>query len=147
MSHCSRLIVSTALVCFWLAACESTDSGITTPPPPTARLSASTTLGDPFANLSAAELALFDAGKDEFEAVETIDEGLGPVFNEASCATCHNGPVGGTTGRMETRFGRIVHGGVYPPTPLPGSLVPGQGICPVTPSARSVTLFGQSVLT
>src|SRR3989442_5680541 len=127
MSHCSRLIVSTALVCFWLAACESTDSGITTPPPPTARLSASTTLGDPFANLSAAELALFDAGKDEFEAVETIDEGLGPVFNEASCPTCHNGPVGSTTRRMETRFWRTVNGGFHPTTQLRGSVRPCHG--------------------
>src|SRR2546422_4928784 len=123
MSHCSRLIVSTALVCFWLAACESTASGTTPPPPPTARLSASTTWGDPFATLSAAELALFDAGKVEFEAVETIDEGWGPVFNEASCATCHNSPVGGTTGRMETRFGRIVNGGFDPLTELGGSLI------------------------
>ncbi len=79
MSHCSRLIVNAALVCFWLAACESTDSGITTPPPPTTRLF-STTLGDPIANLTAAELALFDAGKVEFEAVEAIDAGLGPVL-------------------------------------------------------------------
>src|SRR2546427_4756312 len=123
MSPCSRLIVSTALVCFWLAACESTDSGITTPPPPTATLSASTTLGDPFANLSAAELALFDAGKLEFEAVEAVDEGLGPVFNEASCATCHNGPVGGTTGRKETRFGRVVNGAFDPLAELGGSLL------------------------
>src|SRR2546422_11333500 len=105
MSHCSRLIVSTALVCFWLAACESTDSGITTPPPPAARLSASTTLGDPFANLSAAELALFDAGKVEFEAVEASDGGLGPVFNKASGATCHNSPGACTAGRIGTRLG------------------------------------------
>jgi len=62
-------------------------------------------VGDPFANLSAAELALFDAGKVEFEAVETIDEGLGPVFNEASCADLpqrsrgrHHGPDGNPLG-------------------------------------------------
>ena len=147
MSHRSRLIVSTALVCCWLAACESTDAGITTPPPPTARLSASTTLGDPFANLSAAELALFDAGKVEFEAVETIDEGLGPVFNEASCATCHNSPVGGTTGRMETRFGRIVNGGFDPLTELGGSLIQDKGIGLVTTAAGSFTFVGEVVPT
>src|SRR5229473_2196149 len=145
MSHCSCLIVNAALVCFWLAACESTDSGITTPPPPTARLSASTTLGDPFANLSAAQLALVDAGKVEFEAVEAIDEGLGPVFNEASCATCHNGPVGGTTGRMETRFGRIVNGGFDPLTELGGSLIQDKGIGLVTTAAGSFTFVGEVV--
>src|SRR5229473_7504925 len=147
MSHCSCLIVNAALLCFWFAACESTDSGITTPPPPTARLSAATTLGDPFANLSAAQLALVDAGKVEFEAVEAIDEGLGPVFNEASCATCHNGPVGGTTGRMETRFGRVVNGGFDPLTELGGSLIQDKGIGLVTTAAGSFTFVGEVVPT
>ena len=145
----------TSLVCFWLAACESPESGVTSPPPPpgstdaasSAGLSASTMLGNPFANLTAAELALFNTGKVEFEGVETIDEGLGPVFNEASCASCHNGPVGGTTGRTETRFGRVVNGTFDPMTELGGSLIQDKGIGLVATPAGSHTFIGEVVPT
>jgi CxxC motif-containing protein (DUF1111 family) len=108
---------------------------------------ASTTLGDPFANLTAAELALFNAGKVEFEAVEAIDEGLGPVFNEASCATCHNAPVGGTTGRKETRFGRIVNSAFDPMTEFGGSLIQDHGIGLVTTATGGFTFIGEVVPT
>jgi CxxC motif-containing protein (DUF1111 family) len=147
----SRVIVNASLVCFWLAACEPPDSGITSPPPPSPDaagspgLSASTKSGDPFATLTPAELALFNTGKVEFEAVEAIDEGLGPVFNEASCATCHNAPVGGTTGRKETRFGRIVNGAFDPLTEFGGSLIQDQGIGLVTTAAGSYTFVGEVV--
>jgi len=153
MSHRSRVIVNASLVCVWLAACESPDSGITSPAPPSpdatgsSGLLASTTLGDPFANLTAAELALFNAGKVEFEAVEAIDEGLGPVFNEASCATCHNAPVGGTTGRKETRFGRIVNSAFDPMTEFGGSLIQDHGIGLVTTATGSFTFIGEVVPT
>ena len=54
--------------------------------------------GDPIAGLSAAELAFFQVGKDEFEQVESIDEGLGPRMNLDSCGGCHAQPaVGGTS--------------------------------------------------
>ena len=65
-----------------------------------------TTLGGPLHGLDADLLARFTQGRDEFMDEDDVEEGLGPVFNEASCVTCHNGPVGGTTGRVETRFGR-----------------------------------------
>src|SRR3989442_1279896 len=95
MPHCSR-ITRSALLSLWLTACESPTPGVTSPLPPT--LSASATHGEPFTNLTAAESDRFIAGKDEFEEVEAIDAGLGPIFNDASCATCHDEPVGGTTG-------------------------------------------------
>jgi CxxC motif-containing protein (DUF1111 family) len=140
-----------SLLCFWLAGCESPNPGVTSPAPPgpdaASSLGPSTKSGDPFANLTAAELALFNTGKVEFEAVEAIDEGLGPVFNEASCATCHNGPVGGTTGRKETRFGSIVNGGFDPLTELGGSLIQDRGIGLVTTAAGSFTFIGEVVLT
>ena len=137
---------------FAVAACDQPIPTATAPhPPPSADgtgfpgLSASTMLGDPFANLTAAELALFNAGKVEFEAVETIADGLGPVFNEASCATCHNGPVGGTTGRKETRFGRIINGGFDPMPDFGGSLIQDHGIGVVTTATGSFTFTGEVV--
>ena len=40
----------------------------------------SSLLGNPLPGLTDPELALFDTGKDEFQDVETVENGLGPVF-------------------------------------------------------------------
>src|SRR5262249_25665880 len=40
-----------------------------------------------------------------------------------SCVTCHNAPVGGTTGRAETRFGRTLGGLFDPLADFGGSLI------------------------
>src|SRR2546428_2172796 len=83
--------------------------------------------GDPLTGLTAEELARFEAGKTEFSTAEEPDEGLGPVFNEAACVTCHTGPgtaVGGTTQRMETRFCRLREHATFRPLPELGRSVP-----------------------
>ncbi|HWC75053.1 MAG TPA: di-heme oxidoredictase family protein [Gemmatimonadales bacterium] len=86
-------------------------------------------LGQPLPGLTADEDARFEAGKDEFQDVETIQEGLGPVFNEASCSICHSNPLGGTNGRVETRFGRLSADGAFDPmTSVGGSLIQDHGI-------------------
>ena len=99
--------------------------------------------GDPLPGLTAEELAKFEAGKTEFSTAEEPDEGLGPVFNEAACVTCHTGPgtaVGGTTQRMETRFGRLRDDGTFDPMPeLGGSLLQDQAIGYVSVEAGSYT--------
>jgi CxxC motif-containing protein (DUF1111 family) len=84
---------------------------------------ASTSLGDPLPRLSATDLQKFTAGQAVFTEVEEPDDGLGPVFNEASCATCHTAPVGGTAGRLETRFGRTAGGVFDPMASVGGSLM------------------------
>src|SRR6266850_8096030 len=54
--------------------------------------------GAPIAGLSATELELFKAGKDDFEEEENAPDGLGPTMNLDSCAGCHLHPaVGGTS--------------------------------------------------
>jgi CxxC motif-containing protein (DUF1111 family) len=73
--------------------------------------------------LSGADLARFHDGLEEFEEVETVEDGLGPVFNEAACAICHNAPIGGANGRSETRFGRWTRDGFDPLASLGGSLM------------------------
>jgi len=86
--------------------------------------------GQPLPGLTADQLARFDAGKDDFEEVETVAEGLGPVFNDVSCATCHSVPaVGGGSSRLETRFGaRFANGQFDPLSRFGGSLIQEQGI-------------------
>jgi CxxC motif-containing protein (DUF1111 family) len=54
--------------------------------------------------LSAAELAAFVRGDEEFGRRFAPASGLGPIFNDASCATCHSGDG---RGRLENALQRI----------------------------------------
>jgi CxxC motif-containing protein (DUF1111 family) len=54
--------------------------------------------GNPIDGLSVQELQYFQAGKDEFEEVEQVLDGLGPRMNLDSCGGCHFQPaLGGTS--------------------------------------------------
>jgi CxxC motif-containing protein (DUF1111 family) len=54
--------------------------------------------GAPLAGLSAAESALFVAGKNDFADPESVADGLGPRMNLNSCGGCHLQPaIGGTS--------------------------------------------------
>ena len=97
--------------------------------------------GDPLPGLSAGDAQRFEVGKTEFTAVEEVLEGLGPVFNEASCVACHLGPgaaVGGTSQRLETRFGRTGSDGTFDPLAgLGGSLLQDHAIANFLHAIRS----------
>jgi CxxC motif-containing protein (DUF1111 family) len=53
--------------------------------------------GGPIAGLTARELEFFQVGKDDFEEVEVVDDGLGPRMNLDSCGGCHSQPATGGT--------------------------------------------------
>src|SRR5262249_40492745 len=75
------------------------------------------TFGDPFSGLSRTLQAEFVAGQQVFESVETVAVGLGPVFNDVSCAACHSTPaVGGGSLTLETRYGTVIAGAFNPLT-------------------------------
>jgi CxxC motif-containing protein (DUF1111 family) len=79
--------------------------------------------------LTSEDRARFDAGLRKFADIETPATGLGPVFNGASCAECHNHPaIGGSSDRFVTRFGRYVDGVFDPMTEYGGTLVQARGI-------------------
>jgi CxxC motif-containing protein (DUF1111 family) len=86
--------------------------------------------GAPLRGLTTAEQERFDAGLDAFEEVEVPADGLGPVFNDASCAACHTaGATGGGSELVETRFGKTTAGGGFDPmTEAGGSLIQTTGI-------------------
>ena len=88
--------------------------------------------GEPLRGLTATELERFEDGKGDFLEVETVEEGLGPVFNDVSCATCHSVPaIGGGSERLETRFGALLSTGRFDPlSQFGGSLIQEQGIGP-----------------
>ena len=103
------------------------------PPPPPAPAA-----GEPLAGLTAAQLTAFNDGRDDFNQVETVDDGLGPVFNERSCAACHIAPaVGGGGRRLVTRFGKLTNGAFDPLASLGGSLVQDHAIGPADGSPHN----------
>jgi CxxC motif-containing protein (DUF1111 family) len=60
-------------------------------------------LGEPLAGITPLQLEEFRLGLEDFVEVETSEDGLGPAFNGASCAVCHNVPViggGGVIGEV-----------------------------------------------
>jgi CxxC motif-containing protein (DUF1111 family) len=73
--------------------------------------------GDPLPGILPAEFERFRIGLDDFLEVETAEEGLGPSFNGASCAVCHNVPaIGGVSLVSEVRAAyRDEQGRIRPP--------------------------------
>ncbi len=85
--------------------------------------------GGPLRGLSADELQRFSGGKEAFEAVEEVADGLGPVFNGTACGGCHSiGATGGGSETVETRFGTTTNGEFDPLVGLGGSLIQTDGI-------------------
>jgi CxxC motif-containing protein (DUF1111 family) len=131
----------------------------TTPTPPAAPNAPQLNgLGQPFAGLTADQLAAFNDGRVEFRHVETVASGLGPIFNDVSCVACHSaGGVGGASRRTVTRFGRTVDGVFDPLEAHGGSLLQARAINPavrevVPPEANTVArrvttpLFGAGLI-
>jgi len=60
----------------------------------------------PLDGLSPGELAAFAEGDAQFERAFTVREGLGPIFNNVSCASCHSGDGRGRPENILVRFSR-----------------------------------------
>jgi hypothetical protein len=68
--------------------------------------------GNPFSTLTPSELEFFLAGKEDFEELEEVDEGLGPVMNLDGCGGCHSQPaVGGTSPPVNPQVAFATKGG------------------------------------
>ncbi len=101
--------------------------------------------GDALPGLTPAEFEEFRLGLDDFLEVETAEEGLGPAFNGASCASCHNVPaVGGISPVAEVRAGRRLADGSFAAVdPAGESLfhlfsIPGHACQPAIPPEANV---------
>src|ERR1700761_4447486 len=83
-----------------------------------------TEFGAPLHGLTAQQLQQFAVGLAQFKTVDTIADGLGPIFNGQSCVACHGVPAaGGSSAITETRFGRITNGTYDPLVNESGSLL------------------------
>lgn len=70
--------------------------------------------GSPLAGLTGRELELFREGLEDFNEVETAEDGLGPAFNGNSCGSCHSIPgIGGIATMTETRGGHLDENGKF----------------------------------
>src|SRR5262245_25619713 len=58
----------------------------------------------PLDSLTPQERAAFSAGDAQFEKQFSIAEGLGPIFNDVACASCHSGDGRGRLENVLTRF-------------------------------------------
>ncbi len=114
----------------------------------------------------------FAEAAEAFAEVEVIADGLGPIFNEAACGTCHGIPVlGGSGTQIERRFGRNTdgtffgydadpenHGGTLRQLFTVGTYVNGTTTCTIPLEAepgtaninnvgrRSIALFGLGLM-
>jgi CxxC motif-containing protein (DUF1111 family) len=78
------------------------------PEPATDEAVAAITLGSHVGGVSDAD---FDEALDNFNLVESITDGVGPVFNDIACGRCHTlGAIGGSGEQIERRFGQVVNG-------------------------------------
>jgi CxxC motif-containing protein (DUF1111 family) len=74
-------------------------------------LAKSALIGDAVAGLTAAQQAQFAEARGVFNEVETVADGVGPVFNERACGACHSvGAAGGSGVQFEVRAGRLASG-------------------------------------
>src|SRR6187401_3648112 len=65
-------------------------------------------LGD---SLPGTNATLFAEARAAFGAVETVQDGLGPIFNERGCGVCHsNSALGGAGQQIERRYGTLTNG-------------------------------------
>ena len=96
---------------------------------------------EPYDGLPPVALESFAAGLAQFEAREDSSTGLGPTFNDDSCAGCHARPVvGGSSDRVVTRFGRMRPEGFDPMTELGGPVVQSRGV-----ASETCTVNGETV--
>lgn len=101
-------------------------------------------MGAAVSGLTPTQLQRFDDGKVAFENVFDVAQGLGPIFNQISCANCHNNPLGGPGGTTVTRFGYDDGKGSFDPlAALGGSLLQAGAInaavAEVIPAVANVT--------
>ena len=105
--------------------------------------------GRPLNGLTSQQLARFQAGRQDFTRVMTVQDGLGPIFNQTSCASCHYfAGEGGNHGPDLTSLGnkfsaRDVLEAILEPSKVVSDQFGGQ----VVTKTDGTTLFGYAVKT
>ena len=81
-------------------------------------------LGQPLPHLSALESTMFNRGQVPMSETWDFRHGLGPVFTQDSCATCHANPViGGNSTEQTVFFGTLNSDGSFNPLTGEGGML------------------------
>ncbi len=123
-----------------------------------------TGFGGLLAGVTADEKAAWIAGLQQFQVVDGPADGLGPIFNNQSCVSCHSQPVaagaitpGGASAVLETRFGKLTNGQFDPLTSEGGTLLHQMALVPfaqdnipadanVVASRKTTPTFGMGLI-
>jgi CxxC motif-containing protein (DUF1111 family) len=71
----------------------------------------------------------FDLDRAQFETLEQIENGLGPVYNAQACSECHQNPVSGSVSQVSELRAGMTQNGVFSDHPG-GSLINDRAIDP-----------------
>ena len=91
------------------------------------------TLGSPVVDCTNPAVAgrSFRDNKAIFEEIEHVDDGLGPIYNDISCANCHQAPITGHVSQInELRAGSVDGFGNFVAPPGGQTLIQDRGIAP-----------------
>ena len=123
-----------------------------------------TGFGGLLAGVTADQKAAWIAGLQQFQVVDGPADGLGPIFNNQSCVSCHSQPVaagaitpGGASAVLETRFGKLTNGQFDPLTSEGGTLLHQMALAPfaqdnipadanVVASRKTTPTFGMGLI-
>jgi CxxC motif-containing protein (DUF1111 family) len=123
-----------------------------------------TGFGGLLAGVTADEKAAWIAGLQQFQVVDGPVDGLGPIFNNQSCVSCHSQPVaagaitpGGASAVLETRFGKLTNSQFDPLTSEGGTLLHQMALVPfaqdnipadanVVASRKTTPTFGMGLI-
>ena len=123
-----------------------------------------TGFGGLLAGVTADQKATWIAGLQQFQVVDGPADGLGPIFNNQSCVSCHSQPVaagaitpGGASAVLETRFGKLTNGQFDPLTSEGGTLLHQMALAPfaqdnipsdanVVASRKTTPTFGMGLI-
>lgn len=97
--------VGVLLGVFWVAGCTAILTG---------PVEEGEAFDQPLPGLTRSQELAFARGDEAFEKVFSIKEGLGPLFNQASCESCHSGDGKGHPRTNLIRFGRNIGGSFDP---------------------------------
>jgi CxxC motif-containing protein (DUF1111 family) len=106
MKHGTAFIVTLVFLSGFISGCDH----LLTQAPEDSQV-----LDGPIDGLTNEQRMIFARGDESFGQVFTFDTGLGPLFNQASCQTCHVGDGRGHPSVNLIRFGMNIPGGGFDP--------------------------------
>src|SRR2546426_10869169 len=121
-------------------AASNQDTASLSNPPPLGPIAHA--LGGPLSLLTPRQRLLFERGRAEFQTEFTPATGLGPLFNNVSCAECHEAPVVGGVGEEVETHQSAFNGSTCDDLSAIGGPVIQDSVTPALPTALHIDQAG-----